>query len=87
MVDIIFEILFVTVGYSVGRVIVPLFTFGKCRSLDSAVKSRNRKTGRQYGRWYGEKRGGIFYLSVELTGLTGIIIIAGIIVLISFITR
>ncbi|HPJ34605.1 MAG TPA: hypothetical protein PK358_07195 [Spirochaetota bacterium] len=85
MFDIIFEILIVTVGYAVGRIAIPALTFGKIRSADSPEKSRNRKTGKQSKKWYGEKRAGICYLSVELTGLIGLIIITGIIVFIAFI--
>jgi len=80
MFDIIFEIIFTTVGYSIGKTIIPVITLGKVRVMTSEIENSMKKTRKKQLKWYGVKISNTPYLSIELTGAMGVIILTGIII-------
>ncbi|PKL15758.1 MAG: hypothetical protein CVV49_19735 [Spirochaetae bacterium HGW-Spirochaetae-5] len=84
MFDFIFEIIIVTFGLGIGKIVLPIFTFGKCVALDSQVENRKSKTNKSSNKkWYGIKISNVYYLNAELTGTIGILTLLGIIILIA----
>lgn len=80
--DVIFEILFTTIGFIIGKTIIPIITFGKFRVLNSQIEKRIKGVNKTQNKWYGTKILNVYYLNIEITGLVGLLILSGIVFLI-----
>jgi hypothetical protein len=70
LLQAIFEVVFGTIGYFLGQVVVAVFTLGRIKCDRPTADTPRRK-----GRWGGtyHRRGGRIYLTAEATTAIGVV--------------